>query len=92
MSSGRIFILFLTIFPKTLWSRFLSILVQVRFPRPLNLWIMRTFAKRYNLNLEEAEKPLEEYPTIGALFTRALKEGTHTSYQIVFLPAPIGKR
>ena len=78
MSSGRLFILFLTFFPKTLWSRFLSILVQVRFPRGLNLWIMRTFAKRYNLNLDEAEKPLEDYPTIGALFTRALKPNTHT--------------
>jgi phosphatidylserine decarboxylase len=78
MSSGRLFILVLTFFPKTLWSRFLSILVQIRFPKGLNLWIMRTFAKRYNLNLDEAEKSLEEYPTIGALFTRALKAGTHT--------------
>ena len=74
---GKLFITALRFFPKKTWSRCLSLLVRTRFPRPVNLWIMRTFARRYQLDLNEASLPLEEYPTIGALFTRTLKPGTH---------------
>lgn len=76
--SGRGLILFLTFFPKTGWSRLLSVLVTTRFPRPFSQWVMRTFAAKYQLNMEEAEQPIEAYPTLGALFTRAVKPGTHT--------------
>lgn len=33
------------------------------------------FAKVYNINLEEAEKKWQEYPTLNAFFTRRLKDG-----------------
>ena len=39
---------------------------------------MRRFIAAYNLDMNEAEKSLEDYPTIGSLFTRALKANTHT--------------
>lgn len=39
---------------------------------------MRLFAKRYQVNLEEAEGTLEDYPTFGAFFTRKLKPGRRT--------------
>lgn len=76
--SGKGFILFLKFFPKTAWSRLLSKLVTAQFPRAFNLWVMRTFATKYQLNMDEAEHPIEHYPTLGALFTRAIKPGTHT--------------
>lgn len=37
--------------------------------------IVRIFASFYQLNLEEAEKPLEAYPNLLSLFTRRLKPG-----------------
>ena len=76
--SGRGLILFLTFFPKSAWSRFLSVLVTMRLPRAFNLWVMKTFAARYQLNMDEAELPIESYPSLGALFTRAVKPGTHS--------------
>ena len=33
------------------------------------------FAKRYKINLDEAEHPLAHYPTLNKFFTRHLKEG-----------------
>jgi phosphatidylserine decarboxylase len=50
----------------------------MRLPRALNRKVMRMFVEQYQLNMDEAELPLEEYPTLGALFTRAVKPGTHT--------------
>jgi len=76
--SGKGLILFLRFFPKTAWSRLLSVLVTTRFPRAFNQWVMRTFAAQYQLNMDEAEHPIERYPTLGALFTRAVKPGTHS--------------
>ena len=76
--SGKGLILFLKFFPKTGWSRFLSRLVTMRLPRALNRKVMRMFVDQYQLNMDEAELALEEYPTLGALFTRAVKPGTHT--------------
>lgn len=49
--------------------------MHLKLPRPFALWSMRTFAKHYNINLEEAEKSLAEYDSIGDFFTRRLKKG-----------------
>ena len=76
--SGRGLINFLRFFPKKGWSRFLSVLVRTRFPFGFNRWVMRRFISTYQLDMNEAELTLAEYPTLGALFTRALKPGTHT--------------
>jgi phosphatidylserine decarboxylase len=76
--SGKILITILRFFPKKGWSRFLSILVQTRFPKFFSQWVMRRFIAAYRLDMDEAELPLASYPTIGSLFTRALKPGTHT--------------
>lgn len=76
--SGKVLITVLRFFPKKAWSRFLSILIRTPFPRWFRLWVMRTFARRYQLNLEEAQYPLEEYDHLGKLFTRKLKPNTHT--------------
>ena len=75
---GKGLITFLRFFPKKGWSRLLSVLVTTRFPRFFNQWVMRRFIATYQLDMDEAEYPLEKYPTLGSLFTRALKSGTHT--------------
>jgi len=48
-----------------------------RFPAPawLHQAVIRRFADAYKVNLEEAERPVEEYPTFLDFFTRRLKPG-----------------
>lgn len=41
----------------------------------LSKGFISNFAKTYKINLSEAEKELQEYPTLNAFFTRRLKEG-----------------
>lgn len=50
-------------------------LVHLTLPAPFGAWSVRWFARRYKINLSEAELPIEEYPNIGSLFTRRLKPG-----------------
>lgn len=66
-------ILFLV--PKNLLSRLTGILVGLRFPKPFGPILVQKFAKRYQIRLDEAELPIDHYPTIQALFTRKLKPG-----------------
>lgn len=56
-------------------SRLVGWLITLSLPETLRLASLRWFAKRYRLNLSEAERALEDYPHIGALFTRRLKSG-----------------
>lgn len=47
-----------------------------RFSRsPVSHFIVPSFARIYQLNQDEMEKSLSEYPTLNALFTRKLKAG-----------------
>ena len=66
---------FLRFVPKNLLSYFVGWLVQLKLPEKLSLLSVRYFAKYYKINLEEAESPVEQYKTIGDLFTRKLKPG-----------------
>lgn len=61
--------------PRTLISHLTGVLVDLRLPEPWRLRSLRWFAQKFNLNLEEAEKPIEAYATVGELFTRRLKPG-----------------
>ncbi|MCB0347594.1 MAG: phosphatidylserine decarboxylase, partial [Bdellovibrionales bacterium] len=53
----------------------MGILLNIRFPGFIGKWLTRTFAKIYKINLNEAEKPIEAYKSIGDLFIRKLKPG-----------------
>lgn len=46
-------------------------------PLPQFLWtpIISWFARSYRINLNESEKAIQEYPTLGDFFVRRLKEG-----------------
>ena len=60
--------------PRKLMSRFIGWLVHFKIPF-LHKVGVRIFAWYYNIDLGEAEKSLDEYHTIGDLFTRRLKSG-----------------
>ena len=61
--------------PKNLLSRLTGVLVKVRWPGPLRIWLMRSFARHFKIRLDEAEYSLEDYASIEDLFTRKLKPG-----------------
>ncbi|CAN5651589.1 hypothetical protein BH10BDE1_BH10BDE1_12560 [soil metagenome] len=60
--------------PKDDLSYWVGRLVHQPLPEALRVPSMRSFAKAYNIDLSEAEKTLEDYKSIGDLFTRRLKE------------------
>ena len=60
--------------PKDDLSYWVGRLVHQPLPESLRISAMRAFAKAYNIDLAEAEKPLEDYRSIGDLFTRKLKD------------------
>lgn len=65
----------LKILPKNLLSRAIGELAQLEQPELVAQSARDWFIRRYNINLDEAEKPLSEYPSIAKLFIRRLKPG-----------------
>lgn len=47
----------------------------LRLPNGPRVALLRSFARRYGIDLDEAEKPVEEYAGLQELFTRRLKAG-----------------
>jgi phosphatidylserine decarboxylase len=62
---------FLRYVPKNHLSYFLGRLVHTPLSKPFLRW----FAQTYKIDVNEAEKPMEHYDSIGHFFTRNLKEG-----------------
>ncbi|MBK7892915.1 MAG: phosphatidylserine decarboxylase [Bdellovibrionales bacterium] len=67
--------LVMPILPKEDLSHWAGRLMHLALPGPLREGSIATFAKAYGINIEEAEKPLSEYRSIGDFFTRKLKPG-----------------
>lgn len=61
--------------PRKLMSRWVGAFVHWRGPRVWALLSISIFARRYRIAIEEAERPLSEYPSIGDFFVRRLKPG-----------------
>lgn len=61
--------------PRNHLSYFVGKLVHWRGPRIWADFSIRIFAKIFNIDLNEAEKPVAEYPSIGEFFVRKLKPG-----------------
>ncbi|MCV6588369.1 MAG: archaetidylserine decarboxylase [Marinobacterium sp.] len=73
-----LFILLQKLLPQHLLSRFVGRLADCQKPLIKNNFI-RVFAKKYNINMEEALEPdLTAYPSFNHFFTRALKPGVRT--------------
>lgn len=56
-------------------SKTVGRLADERLPRPVLDLMLETWVKLYDVDLEEAELPLSDYPTLDAFFTRRLKPG-----------------
>lgn len=61
--------------PKNHLSYIIGQIVHLRLPTFIWGPIIRIFSKVYNINLDEAEKPVDEYPSLGEFFVRKLKPG-----------------
>jgi phosphatidylserine decarboxylase len=69
--------------PKRMLSRVTGGLVHLPLPYPVSLLTMTWFARRYQLALDEAERPLKDFRSIGDLFARKLRPGArpiHSSW------------
>lgn len=62
------------VLPKDDLSYWVGRMMHVKLPESLRVSSMKAFAEAYKINLDEAEKPLEAYESIGDLFIRRLKE------------------
>jgi len=59
--------------PRNLLSRVFGKIAAMRRPRWLARWMIRRFATAFDLNLEEATRPMEDYESLLDLFTRRLR-------------------
>lgn len=77
----------LKVIPKNHLSFIIGELVHRPLPGVLGALSVKAFAKKYKINLDEAEKNISEYKTIGDLFTRKLKPGARPILGGVVHPA-----
>jgi phosphatidylserine decarboxylase len=65
----------LRLLPKNTLSRAVGAACRASAPKPVVRAIIRAFARKYGVDVSEAERPLDEYPTFTEFFTRRLKPG-----------------
>ncbi len=82
-----LFSLILPWLPKNWLSYWVGRLSEKAWPAPLGPWLVRWFAKRYKIRLDEAEMSIGEYKSINALFTRRLKAGVRPRGEGLLNPA-----
>jgi len=73
MLFGRLLILLLSVLPKHGMSRAAGWIGNLPIPRPLRGAVYRGYSRLFGAKPEEAERPLAEYGSINAFFTRQLK-------------------
>ncbi len=61
--------------PKKQLSHYIGNVAYNQWPKPIADISVKMFARLVGIDVSEAEKPIEEYSTIGALFSRKLKPG-----------------
>jgi phosphatidylserine decarboxylase len=65
----------LRLLPKNTLSRAVGAACRASAPKPVVRAVIRAFARKYGVDMSEAERPLDEYPTFTEFFTRRLKPG-----------------
>ena len=75
MSNWPLSLRLLQVYPKKLASRFACWVASLTIPRSARNAILGGFARRYHIDLNESEFPLEDYTSLQAFFTRRLKAG-----------------
>lgn len=63
-----------TLLPKSYCSHFFGKLAALKFPQPLMRLVIISFAKLYQVNLEEIEGKISDYPSLASFFVRNLKQ------------------
>lgn len=71
----RVFIDLLRWAPKRSFSSLIGVCARQAVPRRLRRGVYTTFAHRVGADLTEVERPLEDYPSLDAFFTRKLRPG-----------------
>ncbi len=61
--------------PKSWYASVVGWGAQRTLPPAMRAPLLRSFARRVGANLDEVELPLSRYPTVGAFFTRRLRDG-----------------
>ena len=56
-------------------SRAVGRIAHTRLPSPIGRLSVRAFARAYDIDVGEAERPIGEYAHVGAFFTRRLRPG-----------------
>ncbi len=69
------FMKLMRLLPKSTLSTVVGAASRMPAPAPVHRAIIKTFAKAFKVDMEEAEHALEHYPTFGEFFTRGLKTG-----------------
>jgi phosphatidylserine decarboxylase len=84
----------LGLYPKQAGSRIVGWAATLTMPRSWRGPLLGRFAGRYGIDLTEAELPLQEYPSLQALFTRRLKPGLRPQDATVpgFVNSPVDGR
>lgn len=84
----------LGLYPKRLGSSLVGWAATRNLPLSWRVPLLGRFARSFDLDLGEAELPLEEYPSLQALFTRRLKPGLRPQEGPLpgFLNSPVDAR
>lgn len=72
------FMTLMRLLPKSALSSLVGLATRAPAPAPVHQAVMRTFARTYRVNLDEAADPIESFNTFGEFFTRRLKPGART--------------
>ena len=64
--------------PQPALSRLAGRIADVPIPRPFRRAVLGAFARLARIDVGEAEHPLADYPSIGALFVRRLRAGARS--------------
>src|SRR5262245_56810765 len=63
------------VLPKKALSRQMGQLAQLQVPKPVLLQLLRAYVRHYGVDVDEADRPLEDYASFDDFFTRTLKPG-----------------
>ncbi len=94
MSNWPLSLQLLRFYPKKAGSAVVGWAARQPLPGTLRELCLGAFARKYALNLEEAERPLKDYSSLQALFTRRLRPGLRPQEEAVpgFVNSPVDAR
>ena len=83
MSDCPVSLKLMRFYPKKWGSACAGWVASRALPKKIQIAALHRFASLYDVALDEAEKPLEEYKTLQEFFTRKLKPGTRPQDEMV---------